>query len=237
MSTTAPPVRAYELWYEYLKETDPDTWSEEVRKDFGGVLTKSFSEWFGNATIRFDLFAPFHHKDWYNRIPVRAALGPTDLKWITEYMTEEGPDERLMEEDQIEPPTHTVLIIDLSLPRAAIMERIERILNRKQGKRSAGRPDWKPREVRYPFACRPDVSSLEIALSAYRLRKANPGWPMWKVGNELSATFPILQKQKMKEGDIDSVNKQKVLDTVTRRYLKTAEAVMAGVVKGVFPAK
>ena len=200
-------IAAYKLWYEYLKETDPANWSDEVRRDFSGVLEMEFVEWFREA--RFRLFVKLDIK----ADPVRF------LK----------PGEVFNDE------THLALLVDLSKPLSMLMERIEVRVKSMQGDRTRGRPPWTPSRAPYPFACRPDVSSLEIALAAYRLRKTNPDWPVWRVGNELSGTFPILQKQRVKEGDINSVSKQRVLDTVTRRYLKTAESVLAGVVVGVFP--
>lgn len=48
------PNTAYRLWYEYLRETEPSTWSASVRKDFAGVLDQDFEEWF--EAVKFDLF-------------------------------------------------------------------------------------------------------------------------------------------------------------------------------------
>lgn len=227
-------IAAYKLWYEYLKETDPDTWSDDVRKDFGGVLTAgSFNDWY--AEVWFDLFftmGPEGMTQPMEDFSVREFVGlePEGYK-----RTVLGASYRARAVVYEESPTHTVLVLNLSYPKTTLMEEVGRYIDDAIDNRKKGRPAERTSFAKYPLACRPDVSSLGIALEAYLLRKANPDWPVWKIGNTLAANFPILQKQRMKEGDIDSVSKQKVLDTVTRRYLKTADSVMAGVVVGVFP--
>lgn len=202
---------AYKLWYAYLKETNPDTWSEEVRRDFGGVLTESFEEWFSQAY--FELWLPLKA----GSAPVRQYDANTEIPEMRE--------------------SEIAVVIDLDRPKDALIRSLDWIISFKQGPRKAGRPPFvQLPSVKYPFACRPDVPSLEIALAAWKLKK-DTDWHNWKVGNELAKTFPILRAQKIKEGDLDSTAKQKVLESVTWRYLQTADAVLAGVVKGIFPAK
>ena len=230
MSTIAPPVRAYELWYEYLMETKPETWNDEVRKDFGGALTAgSFEKWF-NTDVRLSLFPIYGMKP--ENLPVRIFSGQKDEKWVADWNRRFDQ----LDDEADDPSKHTVLIVNLDYPRAFLMEKIERILMRKQPKKKAGRPDWKAPYSRYTFSSRPDISSLEISLEAHRLKKN--GMPNWQVGNELAKTFPILQDQRI-DGDDDPnmTAKQKVLESAAFRYLKRAEAVLAGVVNGVFPAK
>jgi hypothetical protein len=230
MSTIAPPVRAYELWYEYLKETDPDTWSDEVRRDFGGVLTsKSFEEWF-SAEIRFKLFPVYGLKE--EDLPVRNLSGKKDEAWISDWLHRMDD----LDEEADDPSKYTVLVINRNYPRAMLMEKIERILSRKQPKKKAGRPEWQAPFSKYTFARRPDISSLEIALAAYQIKKR--GIPNWQVGNELAKSFPILQEQRIRgEHDPDEIAKKKALESAASRYLKSAAAVQAGVVCGIFPAK
>lgn len=230
MSTIAPPVRAYELWYEYLMETNPDTWGDEVRRDFGGALTAgSFKKWF-KADVRLSLFRVYGSNP--DNMPVRTLIGGRDKEWITKWF------QRLddLDDEADDPSKHTVLVVNLDYPRAFLMEKIEQILIRKQPKKKAGRPDWKAPYSKYTFARRPDISSLEIALAAHRMKKS--GLTNWQVGNELAKSFPILQDQRIRrEDDPHKTAKQKVLESAVSRYLKLADAVLAGVVNGVFPAK
>lgn len=231
MSTIAPPVRAYELWYEYLMETDPDTWSVEVRRDFGGALTAgSFKKWF-SADVRLSLFRVYGTNP--ENHPVRVLEGKRDEEWVTSWLHRYDD---LDDEEADDPSKHVVLVVNLDYPRAFLMEKIERLLTRAQPKKKAGRPDWKAPYSKYTFARRPDISSLEIALKAHKLKRN--GMFNWQVGNELAKSFPILQDQKIKgEHDPNTTAKKKVLESAASRYLKLADAVLAGVVEGVFPAK
>lgn len=226
----ASPIRAYELWYEYLLETKPVTWSDEVRKDFSGVLTAgSFREWF-NAEARFPLFSRYGMKR--DNLPVRKVHGKQDQEWVANWIHRfDG-----LDDEAEDPSKHTVLIINLDYPRDFLMKRVEMLLKMAQPKKQAGRPDWKASDAKYPFNRRPDISSLEIALAAFRLKKN--GLSNWQVGQELAKSFPILQAQKIKgKDDPNKTAKQKVLESAVFRYLKMADVVMAGVVRGVFPAR
>ena len=230
MSTIAPPVRAYELWYEYLMETDPETWSEEIRLDFSGAIKAgSFMKWF-TAEVRLSLFRVYGTD--IGNMPVRIFGHKKDKEWVANWLHRHHD----LDDEADDPSKHTVLIVNLDYPRAFLMEKIERILTREQPNKKAGRPNWMAPYSKYTFARRPEISSLEIALAAYRLKKN--GMSNWQVGNELAKTFPILQGQKIKgEHDPNSTAKKKVLESAVSRYLKLAEAVLAGVVKGVFPAR
>lgn len=211
--------RPYELWYKYLKETDPVTWTDQVWIDFGGVFDQEFEPWYSKA--QFDLWG----------------IQKSGVVAVRQYSAAE---------DVVLNQNEMILVLDLTQPKDALLRGIEFLLWMKQEPRGAGRPEFHQYPTKYPFACRPDVSSLEIALAAWKLKKQHEednDWPVWKIGQELSKTFPILQKQRIKEckdgsyDDLDIVSKQKELDKNSRRYIKIAEAVLAGVVNGIFPAK
>ena len=213
-------INAFWLWYEYLKRTDPNTWSEEVRKDFEGVLTKdSFNEWWG-ADVRLKLFAKYNLRMTEN--PVRVLR-----------RNEKG--------DDINRDTHIALVIDISQPKDVLMKKISSRLALAQGQIKSGRPKWAPSKAKYPFAKKPDVVALKITLDIYDIKKNNPDWPNWRVGQEAQliheATNPILRKQMIKENDTPAeiVAKKKILGEVTARYLKRAEALLINVTKGIFP--
>lgn len=145
-------------------------------------------------------------------------------------------------EADFERKQHLVLVVNLSYPRDKLLAWIDSRITAAMGKLKKGRPAEKKSFAKYPFARRPDISSLEIALAAYRLKKS--GMPNWQVGNELTKKFPILKDQRIREkksatdkGDPDAVNKKKVLESAVGRYLKLANSVLAGVTQGIFPAK
>lgn len=211
--------KPYRLWYDYLKETNIDDWSAEVREDFAGVFSESFEQWFLHA--QFDLWMP------------RKAHTPP----VREYKS--GNDVVLKENELL-------LVLDLTKPKDALLRSIEFLLWLRQEPRGAGRPEFRQNPIKYPFARRPDISSLEIALTTWRLvekHKDDPDWPMWRIGQELSKTFGIMKNDRIKEredgsyDDLDIVSKQKELDKHTWRYIKMAKAVLDGVTKGIFPAK
>lgn len=261
---------AYKLWYEYLKETEPSAWSESVRIDFAGVLDQDFDGWFDEN--RFDLFLDtfvrptteypvwsIEREDYEDdKDYLLAVLGEKrnedeidfgkifgELDHIVDH------DERMRSalsilEDQVEanfvPKSHLVLVVNLSYPKDKLLEWINTLITASKGKLKKGRPAEKKSFAKYPFARRPDISSLEIALAAHRLKKL--GMPNWQVGNELTKIFPILKDHKITEKkndgdeeDLNAVNKKKVLESAAWRYLKLADAVLEGVTQGIFPAK
>lgn len=201
--------QAYKLWYEYLVESDKKKWTDEVQEDFSDVLTKSFDDWFWDA----------YFKLW---TPSKAHSAP-----VREYSSK---DVVTIAESEI------VVVIDLDRPKESLLRSLDWLIGMKQKPRAAGRPPFvQLPNVKYPFARRPDISSLEIALAAYKLKKT--GIANWEVGNELAKEFPVLQDQRIKEDDLDVVQKKKILESAVSRYLKLAEAVLDGVTKGIFPAK
>jgi hypothetical protein len=211
--------KPYRLWYDYLKETNIEDWSAEVKEDFAGVFSESFEQWFSHA--RFDLWTPRKA----HTAPVREYKSGNDV---------------VLKENEL------LLVLDLTKPKDALLRSIEFLLWLRQEPRGAGRPEFRQNQVKYPFARRPDTSSLEIALAAWRLaskHEDDPEWPTWRIGQELSKAFGIMKNDMIKEcndgsyNDLDIVPKQKELDKNARRYLKLAEAVLDGVTKGIFPAK
>lgn len=262
---------AYRLWYEYLRETDPNTWTPTVRMDFAGVLELDFDEWF--SRVKFDLFLDtfkrpttehpvyrIDREDYDNdRDYLLSVIGeppkdedPDDFKGIFQSLNHIADvDDRMLEalrlyeikvEEHFMRKQHLVLVINLSNPKEKLLRLIDIQVTAAMGKLKKGRPAERRSFAKYPFARRPDISSLEIALVAYRLRQT--GMPLWQVANEIATQFPILKDQKIQQsinsgakGDLDSVNKKKVLEAAAGRYLKLATAVLDGVTKGIFPAK
>lgn len=229
--TIAPNIRAYELWYEYLVESDKEKWTTQIKNDFAGVLTaKSFQEWF-STKVRLSLFPVYGRTP--ELLPIRSFIyGKKDKEWIDNWLHRW---DEIEDEEAEDPSSHLLVAINLDYPRALLIEKLDRLIVHKQGKKGAGRPKFIAPHSKYTFARRPDISSLEIALSAYKMKKT--GIPNWQVGNELADEFTILRNQRIKEDDLDIAQKKKVLETAVSRYLKLAEAVLDGVTKGIFPAK
>lgn len=233
MSTIAPKIRAYELWYEYLMETKPETWNDEVRKDFGGALTAgSFEEWYSSASL--SLFRIDRRKP--ENTPIMASglreMTRADLEALRDRRRCEQLDEEADDRGEL-----TLIAINRSCPPALLMKLLENYLMPKQPKRKPGRPAWKAPTSKYTFSSPPHIEALEISLAAYRLKKN--GIPNWQVGSELAKKFPILRNNRIKgdDDDLEIKAKRKGLASTASRYLKKADAVLAGVINGVFPAK
>ncbi|MBN8517774.1 MAG: hypothetical protein J5X22_11175 [Candidatus Accumulibacter sp.] len=258
---------AYELWYDYVRETDKNAkWDEAVREDFAGVFKMSFDEWFAQPQVRIDLFsetfkkpraefpvAMLTTKEDYNEYlldvledeKIDDDVGNfsrifSDLEHVTDH------DERMQRALQLcenevaehfEKNNHIALVLNLSYPKETLLEWIRTFISAQQGPAKRGRPAERKSFAKYPFARRPDCSSLEIALAAYKLKKT--GIPNWQVGNQLANEFTILRNQRIKndDNDLDAAQKKKILETAVSRYLKLADAVLDGVTKGIFPAK
>lgn len=260
---------AYELWYDYLKETDITKWDVSVREDFSGVFEMGFDEWFAQPQVRFDLFSETFTRP-RTELPVELMATKEDFNdYLVKALAEdkmddvgnfgrifndlehiEDHDKRMMRAlvlcekevaDNFERKNHVALVVNLSYPKETLLEWINTLISAQQGPAKRGRPAERKSYAKYPFARRPDCSSLEIALASYKLKKT--GMPNWKIGNELTKQFPILPKQKIETDDkgnvtdLDAYLKKPVLETAVSRYLKLADAVLDGVTKGIFPAK
>lgn len=227
---------SYQLWYEFLKRTDPATWSDKVKQDFGGVLMMDFDSWFDE--VRFDLFAPNGPIEggdgsWFKRSAVRQL-------------------HKGQSTDEINFDTHVVLIIDRTQPLSKLQKLVEVRLNlataenwnesvddvseveltRKRGVRA-----WTKSHARYPFAKRPDVDALELVLHVHDIYLKNPKWKYWMVGVRAKEMFKrLLPLMRLKEGEEPSMEQKEILTAKVGLLLVRADKIKAGVVNGVFPA-
>ena len=200
----------YELWYEFLRRTDPRDWSVAVKRDFMGVMELDFEQWFADAY--FDIFSPAAR----GVAPVRQYSDPGDI--------------------HLNSKTETIIVVDLSRPKDVLMKSIDFILDLKQPLRKLGRANYHQLPAKYKFKTRPDTEALKIVLDVHDAKRDHPDWTLWEIGSYIQKTHPILLNQKLKMNDKDRVAKQKVLTATMGRYLARAEKIKAGVVKGVFPA-
>jgi hypothetical protein len=204
--------QVYEMWYEFLKRTDPNDWSVAVKRDFMGVMEQDFEEWFFDAY--FKIFSPAA----LGVAPVRQYSDPGDIRFNSK--------------------TDMIIVVDLSRPKDRLMKSIDFLLDLKQPLRKLGRAKFHQLPAKYMFAKRPDIEALKIVLDVHDAKRDHPDWTLWEVGSYLQKLHPILLKQKLNKTDTVAVRtaKQKVLTATFGRYLARAEKIKAGVVKGVFPA-
>jgi len=234
MKTMEDKMKPYELWYEFLKRTDPSTWSEEVKRDFGGVLTTDFFDWF--FEVRPELFWPH---------------GPvSDDKW-----RRNAPFISLWKGENIEDinrDTHSILVIDRSQPHSVLEEKFKQhlqiyargprdvsgdsdVTGPKQRKRGAS--TWEESNALYPFKKRPNIAALEQVLYVHDLQRDHPTWKHWKIGVKAKEKFKdLLPLMKLKEGEVPSMEHKEILNAKVGYFLARAKKIKAGVIEGVFPA-
>ena len=227
-------MEPYRLWCEFLKRTEPSTWSEEVKRDFGGVFTTDFLHWF--IDVRPELFfphGPVSNDNWRKRAPFIAL-------WKSENI------------DDVNRDTHSILVIDRSQPHSVLEEKFKRHLQTyakgareasgdsddigpKQRKRGA--TPWTKSHAKYPFAKRPDVEALQHVLYVHDLQRDNPTWKHWKIGVKAKERFKnLLPLMKLKEGEVPTMEQKEILNAKVGYFLARAKKIKDGVIKGVFPA-
>jgi hypothetical protein len=242
--------RLYALWYEFLDRTDPETWSDDVKRDFSGVLTQTFDYWFGQNYFRLffedgPMIGP-DAIDFVAQLPVRSYVANTDnstVSWETDV-------------SNINWDTHFVLVVERGHPHSEIMSNIEwnvRICtdDEEGEKRKVGRKEWKKSKALYPFATRPDHDALMLTLLIHDIdheHEHDEEWTHWKTGeevkqriskfsDEVKLAIPMNFLPLMKYGKTGPDADQKILLTAAViRILERAEKIKAGVVQGIFPA-
>jgi len=240
MSADTKEKRLYELWYEFLNRTDPATWSADVKRDFGEVLTKTFNQWL--ATNYFLLF--FHYGpmvgpkaiDLLKELPVQSFVENTDIS-------------------DIDWNTHFVLVVERGHSHREIMSEIEdsvRLCTEEEGvQNKAGRKVWEKSKALYSFATRPDHDALMLTLLIHDIQRDNENeesWTYWKTGvevkqrisgfsDEVKAAVPMDFLPLMKYGNAGPDADEKILlGAAVKRILDRAERIKAGVINGTFPA-
>lgn len=226
----------YHLWYEFLRLTDPSTWSAEVKRDFGGVLTMDFDSWFDE--VRFDLFAP------------NGPIEGGDGSWFKRSAVRQLHKGQCT--DDINFDTHIVLIIDRSRPLSKLQELVNVRLQLATAEnwnetvddesvevkpRKRGTKPWAESHATYPFKKRPDVEALQHVLYVHDLQRDNPTWKHWMIGVKAKKRFKkLLPLMKLKEGEEPTMEQKEILNAKVGYFLARAKKIKAGVIEGVFPA-
>lgn len=220
-------IRAYKLWFEFLKLTDQQTWAKDVAEDFGD-LSGSFETWWPG------------HKYLFQK--------PT-LPKIDEVLTEEQfnsySDSRPADYD----PGIVVLAVWMHPTKKELRAAFEEILA-KYHQGDAGRPDFDTFGEYYSFHARPDVEMMEKILAVYNVylqdqkKPEKDRMPLWQIEEEASKIKTIIDKTSKsaeyiwKTTDIDSIileSRKRSQHTTVRKYINYAEEILKKVVSGNFP--
>jgi len=220
-------IRAYKLWFEFLKLSDQQTWSEDVAEDFSD-LSGSFEAWWPE------------HKYLFEK--------PTQPK-IDEVLTEEQfqsySDSRPSEGD----PGILVLAVWMYQTKKDLRAAFEEILE-KYHQGDAGRPEFDMFGEYYSLASRPDVQMMEKILAVYHVyledqkKPEKDRMPLWQIEEEASKTKQLIDKTsdaaeyhwKTKEVDASILeSRRRSQHTTVRKYINYAEDILKNVVIGKFP--
>lgn len=224
---TSDEVACYKLWYEFLKLTNKNDWSDVV------------SELFVDTSLVFEDWWPDHNYLFYK--PKYTIID--EVLTIEEFKSYE--DARPSEDD----PGIVVLAVWMYKTKKEIREAFDEILARyHQGE--LGRPDFDQDGEYFSFANRPNKDFLEKILLVYKLfnqnrRGANnKRMTFWEIEEEVSKTKPLILKEGKKAEyiwtteDIDNTileRRKRSQSKTVRKYLNYAKNILTHVVKGEFP--
>ena len=224
---TGYEISAYKLWFEFLKLTDQQTWSDEV------------VQYFGNLSGGFEAWWP-EHKYLFQK--------PT-LPKIDEVLTEEQfnsySDSRPADYD----PGIVVLAVWMHPTKKELRAAFEEVLA-KYHQGDAGRPEFDTFGEYYSFEARPDVEMLEKILAVYHVyledqkKPEKDRMPLWQIEEEASKIKPLIDKTSesaefiWKAQNVDSSileSRRRSQHTTVRKYINYAEDILKNVVSGNFP--
>ena len=221
-------LRAYRLWYEFLKLHDGYRRHclegrgnyGRLYEDFGNVHRLDFRAWW---TQRWRLFAVPTVRDLVE--PIKCFEHAENLDGREAAVT--AVSEALSNSDR------AVFVVNLLESKRALRRDFGMKLSAiHPGK--PGRPKFDNTEAdRYELYQRPDIESLRTTLKVYRLAMRHVDWPEWKVA--LKAKLRTDEEGELIEGDLDTPLKKAVLTATVSRMLRRAEALIENVARGEFP--
>lgn len=217
--TRPKPVRAwqqsvYYWWWAYLRRNESYLTTcaaggggemAQIYLDFGDVRSDDFKAWWGKRGVH--LFAEPAAED-----TVRVIADPSAL---------------VLDESTL------TISLPLGLPKRFLENRIKDLLaEHHKGKR--GHQLAKRSRARYQVQGQPNIPALKQGLAVYDHWKANPGMPLWRVGDTLHG-FQTEHKLKPKDPAGVRANKKNVMAATVSRYLRRVKASIEAAGRGSFP--
>jgi acyl-CoA-binding protein len=217
----------YRLWFEFLKLSDRNKWSEEVEQRFGDVYSCNFEEWWPD------------HRYLFNK---------TDIFTIDVIPSEDflhgyyGHDGKLGEN-----PDVVGLVVHMAAKKHDLIAAFEKILS----KYHLGRLTFEDFDAMGDVCDlhqKPDTDMLKKILAVYKVYAADQKeqkqnrLTLWQIEEIVSyETIQLIDKKKatlwrLKETDpsIEESRRRSQLTTV-KKYLNYADEILANVVVGKFP--
>ena len=220
--------RAVELWYEFLKLSDPILWSGDVAHNFGD-LSGSFEEWWPS------------HKHLFRELKkhsIDEVLTESDFEFFSSF--------RPSPKD----PGCMVFGIWMDRTKGELRLAFEDLLT-KYHKGNLGRQKFHSVGDYYSFEFRPDNVMLNKILAVYKIYSTDQKtpkkdrMPLWKIEEVVSKSTPLILKAGDKaeylwtrtdksSKELEVLRKKSQHNTV-RKYINYAEEILKNVVIGKFP--
>jgi len=224
---TPEEIEGFKLWFEFLKLSDQQRWSEGV-SDYFGVLPDSFESWWPDHAYLFRTI----------KLPVVEEIESVEqFKAVLEARPSPGDTGML------------VLAVSLYQTKKELRAAFEEMLS-KYHPGNAGRPEFDTFGDYFSFDARPDTGMLQKILAVYRVYAENQKKPekvrmkLWQIEEEVSKTTPLIVKAgesaeyiwKTKDVDASIIeSRRRSQHTTVRKYLNYAEEILENVVIGKFP--
>lgn len=223
---TEEEIEWYRLWFDFLKLTDRNKWSEDVEKHFGDVFICEFEDWW-----------PDHENLFYKMDIFTIDVIPSE-DYFRGYYEDDG---KIGDN-----PDVVGLVVHMAAPKQDLREAFDKFLAKYHKGRLAF-ADFDGCGDVLNLCQKPDTDMLKKILAVYRLYTTDQMKPekdqmtLWQIEEEVSKTIPLINKSKatlwrLKENDpsiIESRRRSQL--TTVRKYLNYAEEILDNIVNGKFP--
>jgi len=236
---TEEEVEWFRLWFEFLKLSDRNKWTKEVKDCFGN-LSCGFENWWEE-----------HRQDFVFESDL--PQGVTEITSDEEYREWESV---YLDKDCVNDNGALIVAVPLWASKESLRSSFEALL-KKYHLASAGRPDDFVANQGYIFNLydKPDTSVLKKILAVYKVYQAEQKksdknrMALWEIEEESSKTVELIVKTGPKaeyiwqikdsgKPDDDKMadeQRKKSQSSTVSKYIKQAEEILENIVLGCFP--
>lgn len=236
---TEEEVEWFRLWFEFLKLSDRDKWTKEV-KDYFGDISCGFEDWW----VR-------HRQDFVFESDL--PIGVTEITTDEEYEEWKGV---ALDKDYLGDNGALIVAVPLWASKESLRNSFEELL-KKYHSASVGRPDnfVANQGNIFNFYDSPDTTVLKKILAVYKVYQAEQKksdknqMALWEIEEESSKTVELIVKTGPKaeyiwqikdsgKPDDDKMadeQRKKSQSSTVSKYIKQAEEILENIVLGCFP--
>lgn len=223
---TEQEIECCRMWFEFLKLSDRQKWSEDVAHYFGDISCE-FDEWWPKHQYLFRKLKPFI---------IDEVITDDDFQSCKDSLPSEG-DLGIV-----------TIALHMYATKQQLRDAFEEILL-KYHRGNSGRPEFDGYGDYFSFHARPDEVMLNKILAVYRVYSAEQNKPkkdqrpLWEIEDEVSKTTLLIDKTSDRaaynwktnnpDKSIESIRRSQL--TTVRKYINYAEEILTNVVVGRFP--